>query len=71
MSLFENNKIDIDECELNLDNCEMGCINTIGSFRCSCYEGYELINSTSCIKSIYVVKIYLYRLIYSFFIFFL
>ncbi|XP_016956087.1 uncharacterized protein LOC108028666 isoform X2 [Drosophila biarmipes] len=37
---------DIDECELRVPGgrgvCEQNCENTIGSFRCSCSEGYQL-----------------------------
>jgi len=34
--------IDVDECELNIDNCDenMVCINIPGSFSCSCNLGY-------------------------------
>jgi hypothetical protein len=34
---------DIDECELDLDNCSPNnarCINTVGSFRCECLLGF-------------------------------
>ena len=32
---------DIDECELNIDNCTDGatCLNTLGSFSCICSPG--------------------------------
>ena len=33
-------KIDIDECALNTDNCEHNCVNTVGSYTCSCKSGY-------------------------------
>ena len=33
---------DIDECALDTDGCEQGCINTPGSFQCDCSEGYLL-----------------------------
>ena len=39
---------DINEChELN-GGCEFGCRNSIGSFQCYCYHGYELKNETHC-----------------------
>ena len=35
--------IDIDECETELDNCHenANCSDTVGSFECTCVEGYE------------------------------
>ena len=36
------NSLDIDECDLNTDGCEQGCVNTNGSFMCNCTDGYEL-----------------------------
>ena len=33
---------DVDECELNIDGCEQGCVNTDGSFMCNCTDGYVL-----------------------------
>ena len=34
---------DIDECEWGLHDCHRNaeCINTIGSYRCSCLNGYD------------------------------
>ena len=43
---------DIDECALSPDLCTHGlCINTIGSFRCSCARGYtaDTETQTSCL----------------------
>ena len=34
--------IDIDECDLNTDNCDQVCLNNVGSFSCDCGFGYEL-----------------------------
>ena len=33
---------DINECENNNGGCDHNCSNLIGSFECSCREGYEL-----------------------------
>jgi len=33
---------DIDECAINEGGCEHICSNTIGSFYCSCFTGYQL-----------------------------
>ena len=42
-------KKDVDECSEELDNCEQVCINTVGSFECSCLNGFELAtNGFSC-----------------------
>lgn len=38
--------LDIDECTLGYP-CDHICTNTIGSFECSCDEGYAL-NGTIC-----------------------
>ena len=40
--------IDIDECIANNGGCEQICTNTIGSFTCSCTDGYKLILGTFC-----------------------
>ena len=34
--------IDINECVVNTDGCDQGCQNTIGSFECTCSDGYIL-----------------------------
>lgn len=36
-----NNCIDIDECANGNTGCEY-CQNTVGSFECTCLDGYEL-----------------------------
>ncbi len=33
---------DNDECLANTDGCDQVCTNTIGSFQCSCIDGYTL-----------------------------
>ncbi|POO01013.1 Wall-associated receptor kinase [Trema orientale] len=41
---------DIDDC-LDPNNCINGiCNNTPGNFSCSCLQGYEQINKTTCVK---------------------
>jgi hypothetical protein len=40
---------DIDECEIETDECEQICTNYAGGYNCSCYSGYSLSNnSKSC-----------------------
>ncbi len=34
--------VDIDECSLGTDRCTQDCINTQGSYTCSCHAGYAL-----------------------------
>lgn len=34
--------LDIDECAKNLYRCQQKCHNTIGSYNCSCFDGFEL-----------------------------
>ncbi|KAJ3646069.1 hypothetical protein Zmor_023680 [Zophobas morio] len=42
---------DLDECSTNNGNCQHGCTNTIGSYRCICPEGYTLHkNNHNCTK---------------------
>ena len=33
---------DIDECFEKTDRCDHKCMNTIGSYKCSCQSGYTL-----------------------------
>ena len=34
--------LDLNECILNTDKCAHHCINTLGSYSCSCETGYKL-----------------------------
>ena len=41
--------LDINECEIDTDNCDHYCYNTIGSFSCYCENGYRLHeNNATC-----------------------
>ena len=42
--------LDIDECEdVNTAPCSQGCVNSEGSFTCSCFDGYTLAeDGTTC-----------------------
>ena len=33
---------DTDECEQGSDGCDHNCANTVGSYYCTCMDGYEL-----------------------------
>ena len=37
---------DIDECAEDTDGCTQTCVNTIGSYLCTCRPGYRLANDT-------------------------
>ena len=61
---------DIDECTENTDGCQHTCINTDGSFQCSCRDGFRLGNdgrscvgkfATSCMDSTLVIELLLLR----------
>ena len=39
---------DIDECTLNIDDCDQSCVNDIGSYHCECYDGY-FNDTNSCV----------------------
>lgn len=39
---FQNSCTDVNECSTNNGGCEQDCVNTIGSFKCSCRLGYRL-----------------------------
>ena len=39
---------DNDECHYDNGGCEDICVNTMGSFRCACSEGYSLVNGFAC-----------------------
>ena len=36
--------VDIAVCAHNISGCNQNCTNTNGSFFCSCYPGYEILN---------------------------
>lgn len=42
-SFFDTLKTDINECEIDNGNCSNGtCVNTNGSFYCSCHKGFVM-----------------------------
>ena len=43
--------VDVDECDLNIDDCDQLCVNDVGSYHCECYIGYfRENNSSSCVS---------------------
>ena len=50
--------VDVNECTEFLSGCDHNCTNSIGSFSCSCKDGYVLHdNQRSCIGKIFMVLI--------------
>ncbi len=42
--------VDIDECSTNIGGCSDDCVNTIGSFFCTCPTGFQLdVDGRTCI----------------------
>ena len=50
---------DINECQLNLDNCEQVCVNLVPGFQCDCNAGLTLLISdgVSCVRKYKTVTI--------------
>ncbi len=44
---FVNFSTDLDECAAAPTLCEQVCNNTVGSYECSCVQGYQLVAGTS------------------------
>jgi len=42
--------VDTDECKTNNGGCNQTCSNTIGSYQCSCSDGYtlSLVDNKTC-----------------------
>ena len=41
---------DMDECTLGINECNQDCVNTEGSYLCSCFAGYHLMsNQKTCV----------------------
>ena len=42
--------LDVNECLLNIHDCDQLCVNDLGSYHCECYdEYYRDENSSSCV----------------------
>ena len=51
VAIFIYNQLsDIDECTLGINGCNQNCVNTDGSYLCSCFAGYHLMsNQKTCV----------------------
>ena len=52
--------LDIDECLTDNGGCTQKCNNTVGSYDCSCWNGYELSSDkhTCTGKTMYCISVY-------------
>ena len=39
--------VDVNECTLNIDDCDQLCVDDIGSYHCECYTGYFRDNNSA------------------------
>ena len=49
---------DIDECKLTSSPCSQLCSNSLGSYKCSCHKGYELVRGGLCRGKIQAIVVY-------------
>ena len=40
--------LDVNECKMNIDDCDQLCVNDLGSYHCECYTGYFR-ETSSCV----------------------
>ncbi|KAI8515732.1 hypothetical protein Bbelb_065450 [Branchiostoma belcheri] len=43
-----NDLCHVNECSTDNDNCEQDCENTVGSYQCTCWDGYQPSGPRSC-----------------------
>lgn len=46
--------VDLDECVEGQHQCQQRCINTFGSFQCSCVDGYQPAHDQTSCTGVYV-----------------
>ena len=57
--------IDVNECNSNNGGCSQRCINTAGSFYCSCYTGYRLDSNRRSCSGINLLLVYTFAVVSS------
>ena len=64
LNYFINFLADVDECLINNGGCGQGCVNTIGSYYCTCIHGYLLDdNERTCHNAGKIKHMYMYKYI--------
>ena len=51
---------DIDECEQGSDGCDHNSTNTVGSYYCTCMDGYELESDNHTCTGMHVATVNTY-----------
>ena len=57
---------DIDECGEDIDNCSQNCSDTLGSYKCICYDGYTLDSDEHTCNGLCVYRLFHLKLHISF-----
>lgn len=56
--------LDIDECADESATCTQGCVNTLGSFVCSCSPGFQLgTDGESCYRKLPLTNFFGFKII--------
>ena len=48
---------DVDECTAGTDSCQHNCVNTVGSYTCTCNSGYSLNGDGQSCSGIYLTSV--------------
>ena len=48
--------VDIDECSLEIADCDQNCINTAGGYDCMCFDGYSLDTSNGICEGMFSLE---------------